>query len=301
LGGYTAFGQIPIDSTGSFIIGGIKQFVTIQSKNNTKPLLLFLHGGPGNSVIHYADKFTNKLKEHFIVVQWDQREAGQTFAMNHSPQPLTTTLFKNDTRELIDTLLRRFNQPKLFLAGHSWGTYLGFHIAINHPQLLYAYIPICPMVNQLESERIVLRLMREKALSAGNSEARQELDAVRIPFEDGEQLYFHRKWVLNYMGSKAKITKLRVVDWSKTWLLIFNDASIDNLFETALKFDCPIYFCVGRNDYQTNSSLTEKYYQAISAPRKALFWFERSAHSLPTTEPELLQDVIIKKILPSSR
>src|SRR5687767_2872960 len=217
--------------------------------------------------------------------------------MNHSPQPLTTTLFKNDTRELIDTLLKRFNQPKLFLAGHSWGSYLGFHIAIKYPHLLHAYIPICPMVNQLESERIILRLMKEKAIATGNGEARKELDGVKIPFENGEQLYFHRKWVLNYMGSKAKITKQQVLDWSKTWLTIFNDASKDNLFETAPKLDCPIYFCVGRKDYQTNSALTEKYYQAVSAPKKVLFWFEHSAHSLPTTEPQLLQDVIIQKIL----
>src|SRR5687767_15501579 len=87
---YSMFGQVPIDSTGTFIIGGIKQFVTVKSKNNTKPLLLFLHGGPGNSVIHYADKFTSKLKEHFIVIQWDQREAGRTLTLNRSPQPLTT-------------------------------------------------------------------------------------------------------------------------------------------------------------------------------------------------------------------
>jgi len=231
------------------------------------------------------------------VIQWDQREAGRTLTLNRSPQPLTTTLFKNDTRELIDTLLKRFNQPKLFLAGHSWGSYLGFHIAIKYPHLLHAYIPICPMVNQLESERIILRLMKEKAIATGNGEARKELDGVKIPFENGEQLYFHRKWVLNYMGSKAKITKQQVLDWSKTWLTIFNDASKDNLFETAPKLDCPIYFCVGRKDYQTNSALTEKYYQAVSAPKKVLFWFEHSAHSLPTTEPQLLQDVIIQKIL----
>jgi pimeloyl-ACP methyl ester carboxylesterase len=295
---HSIFSQVAVDSIGTFTIGGIKQFVSIKGKDNTKPLLLFLHGGPGNSVMPYADKFTGKLKEHFIVVQWDQREAGRTLALNASPQPLNVARFKNDTRELIDTLLNRFKKKKLFLAGHSWGTYLGFHIAINHPDLLYAYIPICPMVDQLESERIILGLMKDKAVSDNDHQAKKELDVVHIPFENGEQLFYHRKWVLKYMGSKAKITKQQVQGWSASWLSIFNDASKENLFVTAPKINCPVYFCVGRKDYQTNATITEKYFQFVSAPKKALFWFERSAHALPTTEPELLQDVIIKQILP---
>jgi hypothetical protein len=52
--------QTAIDSTGYLSIGGIEQFVSIKDKDNRNPLLLFLHGGPGNSVIHYAEKFTNK-------------------------------------------------------------------------------------------------------------------------------------------------------------------------------------------------------------------------------------------------
>ena len=159
---YKGVSQIPIDSSGVISIGGIKQFVSIKGNDNRNPLLLFLHGGPGNSVIHYAEKFTHKLQEHFIVIQWDQRNAGKTLSLNNSPQPLTVGLFENDTHQLIDTLLKRFHQPKLYLVGHSWGTFLGFYIARNYPDLLYAYIPICPMINQLESERVILESMKEK-------------------------------------------------------------------------------------------------------------------------------------------
>ena len=154
------------------------------------------------------------------------------------------------------------------------------------------------MIDQLESERIILGLMKDKAIVTNDHEAKKELDVIQIPFQTGEQLYFHRKWVLKYMGSKAKITKQQVQDWSATWLTTFNDASKENLFVTVPKLNCPVYFCVGRKDYQTNAAITEKYFQSVLAPKKALFWFERSAHSLPTTEPELLQDVIINQILP---
>jgi len=255
--------------------------------------LLFLHGGPGNSVIHYAEKFTHKLQEHFIVVQWDQRNVGKTLSLNKSPEPLTIALFERDTHQIIDSLLKRFHQPKLYLVGHSWGTFLGFYMAKNYPELLYAYIPICPMINQQESERITLAAMKDKASQAQNDGALRELSLVKIPFEDGEQLYFHRKWVLDYMGSKAKITKTQVQEWALMWLPLFNEASKDNLFESAPALRCPVYFFVGRKDVQTNSGITEKYYNILDAPKKQLYWFERSGHSLPSTEPDLLQEIII--------
>jgi pimeloyl-ACP methyl ester carboxylesterase len=173
-------------------------------------------------------------------------------------------------------------------------------MAKNYPELLYAYIPICPMINQLESERKILALMKERAQKNGNQIEVQELATVKVPFENGEQLFFHRKWLLNFMGSKAKITRNQVIEWSKTWLAIFNDASKENLLETAQTLRCPVYFFVGRKDYQTNSAITKAYYEQLRAPKKSLFWFEKSAHSVPTTEPELLQAIIIEKILPET-
>jgi pimeloyl-ACP methyl ester carboxylesterase len=298
--GKQTFAQAPIDSTGVITIGGIKQFVSIKGKDNSKPLLLFLHGGPGNSVISYAEKFTGKLQENFIVVQWDQRESGKTRALNKSPEPLTVALFEKDAYEMATSLLRRFHQPKLYLAGHSWGTVLGFYMAKNYPELLYAYIPICPMINQLESERKILAMMKERAQKYGNRIEVQELATVKVPFENGEQLFLHRKWLLNFVGSKTKITRNQVIEWSATWLALFNDASKENLLETAQTIRCPIYFFVGRKDYQTNSGITKAYYDQLKAPKKSLYWFEKSAHSVLTTEPELLQAIIIEKILPET-
>ncbi len=95
------------------------------------------------------------------------------------------------------------------------------------------------------------------------------------------------------MGSRAKITDKQVQEWATMWLPIFNEASKDNLIESAPALGCPVYFFVGRKDVQTNAGITEKYYNMLDAPKKELHWFERSGHSLPTTEPDLLQEIII--------
>lgn len=102
--------QRPIDTTEVLSIGGIQQYISVKGKDTSLPLLLFLHGGPGGSVMHYADKFTHRLQNHFVVIQWDQRQTGKTLALNPSPLPLTLEQFQRDTYEMIMALLAKFGR-----------------------------------------------------------------------------------------------------------------------------------------------------------------------------------------------
>ena len=40
----------------------------------------------------------------------------------------------------------------------------------------------------------------------------------------------------------------------------------------------PLYFFLGRHDYNAPVTLAEQYFRAIRAPEKKLIWFEHSAH-----------------------
>lgn len=293
---FSAFGS-SIDTSQSIEIGGIKQWIAIKGQDDSDPVLLFLHGGPGNSVMGYAEKFTTELQKHFVVVQWDQRESGKTAELNATNKPLSVELLSNDAIEVINHLRKRFSQDKIFLMGHSWGGFLALKIASEHPELLVASFAVSPMVHQLESERLSLQMMIDKATKEKNQEALKELQTVRVPFENGEQLYFHRSWLLKFAGRKSP-EKSFVETWAKKWLALFNEASAVNFFVTAPQINCPVYFFVGRKDYQTNFQLTDDYYKVLRGPTKGLYWFEDSAHSVPTSEPAKLQQVIITDVLP---
>ncbi len=292
--------QNAVDTTGVIPIGGIQQYLSIKGKDSSLPLLLFLHGGPGGSVMHYADRFTRKLQDHFLVVQWDQRETAETLRANPSNAPLSLKIFQDDCHEMVTKLLEKFGREKLYLVGHSWGTALGFHMARNYPHLLYAYIPIGAMVDQLQSERIAIEAMMGKAAKEHNKHALEELNKICVPFENGEQLYWHRKWLLAMSGSRKELSRDYVEEWASRWLHVFNEASKEDLVETTPAIGCPVYFFAGRTDYQTNSGLVEKYYHMLNAPQKGFYWFERSGHAIPTTEPQLLQSIIIDTILPAT-
>jgi len=302
-GCHTIQAQRSIDTAYAIKIGGIEQWVSIRGKDISHPLLLWLHGGPGSSAMQSAAKYTGKLQEQFLVVQWDQRETGKTNSLNKSDQPLTLRLFQNDTHDLIDSLLSQFQQKKLYLAGHSWGTALGFYIAGKFPELLYAYIAISPMVNQLESEQITLTMLKEDAMKNGNKKEMNQLSTVRIPFENGEQLYYDRKWLYAYNGQKFLAITFRekmVVVWASIWLQVFNEASKEDLFMKIPEINCPVYFFTGRKDFQTHFTVTQEYYNKLIAPKKQWYWFEKSGHMIPDTESDLMQDIIINRIYPET-
>jgi pimeloyl-ACP methyl ester carboxylesterase len=294
---------VKIDTTEVVKIGGINQFIKLQGTDETKPLLLFLHGGPGTSLIPVADAFTNKLKEHFVVIQWDQREAGETLKLNHSPEKLSLGLLQQDTGELIQYLLKKFNRKKLYLVSHSFGSMLGFNVADKHPELLYAFIPISAIVDQRKSEKLTMEMLNKWAGETANTDAVKELALVKIPFEKEDDLFYSQKWLFIHNGvefAKEDGFKTKYHDWLAVWFPMWKQAVTNNLFKTLPAVKCPVYFIEGIGDQQKSHYLVEEYYKSLKAPKKGFFWFEKSGHTIFNSEPDKLQQVIIEKILPET-
>ena len=67
-----------IDEATYVSIGGIEQWVTIRGEDRANPVLLFLHGGPGDVTSPWTFALFAPWEKHFTVVQWDQRGAGRT-------------------------------------------------------------------------------------------------------------------------------------------------------------------------------------------------------------------------------
>jgi len=67
-----------IDEAQHVAIGGIEQWVTIRGWDRDNPVLLFLHGGPGDVTSHWTFGLFAPWEKQFTVVQWDQRGAGKT-------------------------------------------------------------------------------------------------------------------------------------------------------------------------------------------------------------------------------
>ena len=191
--------------------------------------------------------------------------------------------------------MKELNQEKIYLLGSSWRNVLGFYIVKNHPELLYSYFAVNPVVSQLASEKELLKTL--KIHFKENSLATKELAMVNVPFKNNEDLFYLRKWLF-YKDGKKYVTsnnfKNGFLQWSKIWLPVWNEVMNINLPKTLKKVNCPIYFFVGKNDIQTSTKITKEYFERLKAPQKDLFLFENSAHQIHQDEPEKFQNTIIQ-------
>ena len=92
------------------------------------------------SAMYLAHEFQRPLKKEFVV-QWDRRGTGKSYRRDIS-QTLTSEQLIADTVELTNLLRARFRQDKIYLVGHSWGTYFGRLVIARHPELYRAYVGI---------------------------------------------------------------------------------------------------------------------------------------------------------------
>jgi len=280
-------------------IGGIQQCVLIRAKNTTNPILLFLHGGPGMPMMYLAHEFQRPLESNFLVVQWDRRGAGKTYSRNKpSEESMNVRQLINDTYELIDTLRNRYNQDKIILAGHSFGTYLGSIMVNERPDLFSSYISIGQVVDNEITEQLQEAFIREQAKLKGKNEVISELDQAVKPgfenylFEFGGELKNSKSFMpLIWAGLKAPEYELsEVLDVSEgssfSSLNMKYNVLSESIYHEIKEYKVPVYFFVGRWDYTTPHELISEYYQIVDAPKKEMVYFEDSAHFPFFEEPE---------------
>jgi proline iminopeptidase len=70
-----------IDESGFVRIGGIDQWIAIEGSNVRNPVLLYLHGRPGEAQSPFLGDFAAWQRD-FTVVNWDQRGADKTDEKN---------------------------------------------------------------------------------------------------------------------------------------------------------------------------------------------------------------------------
>ena len=70
----------PVNETGYVTVGGIRQWVTVEGQDCANPVVLIVHGGPGNPNTPFAHNLFGSWTKEFTIVQWDQRGSGKTYA-----------------------------------------------------------------------------------------------------------------------------------------------------------------------------------------------------------------------------
>jgi pimeloyl-ACP methyl ester carboxylesterase len=315
---YTINSATGIDEEAFVQIGGIQQWMTIRGQDRANPVLLLLHGGPGDVTNPWTFAMFAPWEEHFTVVQWDQRGAGKTFGRNGPAIGPTMTINRmvQDGIEVADYLRHHLNKKKIIVVAHSFGSVIGLAMVRARPDLFYAYVGTGQVADETRNYYAAYDALMQKARAVGNQEAIADLTRVGPPpYKSADGYRAQWKWANKFEGADvflySRLGLTLVAPGSSVRDLNMSDdgqaLSGDRLVSQAtsqtsaglgLDFAIPMFFFQGAEDFTTPTALAHQYLNALKAPQKAFVPIEGGGHFAVFMKPDLFLKELIARVRP---
>lgn len=310
-------------------LGGAEQGLLIRAADPDNPVLLYLSGGPGQSDLAFGRALLEPLVQDFVVVVWDQRGSGTSYAALDPTSDLTLGQAVADTIQLTDYLRERFDEAKIYLLGESWGSTLGVLAVDRRPDLFHAYIGSGQMVSQRETDRIIWRdllayaqetenwELYERVLTLGeppyrdtpwaNSFVMSHYGALETPYtppagylQRGESSGIGQFYGI--MGSEYsfidKANAIRgLVDMFS--LMYPQLQRID--FRTDVRaLDVPVYVLDGEHELRARRELALEWFEQLNAPLKQLVTYANAGHSVVFEQADAFHRLMVEDVVPTT-
>ncbi len=307
-----------IDEGQYVMIGGIEQWVTIRGYDRNNPVLLFVHGGPGDVTNPWTFAMFAPWEKQFTVVQWDERGAGRTLRKTGPIVAPTITVDRmvQDGVELSEYLRKHLAKDKIFIVCHSFGTLLGIGMARARPDLFYAYVGTGQVADETRNYFVAYDALLKKAQAVGNREAIDDLTRVGPPpYKSGEGYGVQRKWANAFEGADQFLPGtlgLTLVAPGNTVQDINDSADGQALSATrlvpqtrskgpkelGLQFSIPMFILQGSEDFTTPTALARQYEESIKAPQKAFVTINGGGHFAVFMHSDQFLNELVRRVRP---
>lgn len=292
-----------IEEAGFVQIGGIRQWVTVDGRDCANPVVLIVHGGPGNPNTPFAKTLFGDWTRDFTIVQWDQRGAGKTYAENKPAEGegLTMARLTQDGVEVARYATAHLSKRKVILMGGSWGSALAVNMAMAQPDLFSAYVGTAQLVNyQLDLQAGYAHTLA-LAKAAGDAESVTKLETMSPPPWTNPRNF----GILRRIGRRYEA--LASDPPPKGWFT-FGPGYDTPAYETdytagedysffefvgpagdgmgpkidlrklGTRFAMPVYLLQGEADLVTPPEVSKAYFDDLTAPRKVFVPLARTGH-----------------------
>ena len=282
------------------LVGGIEHYLLHYRSKPEDPVLLFIHGGPGQSESFFAFVVEEYEERDYNIVYYDQRGAGKTWLRNKKSKP-DTEILKRDLLEIVLYLKKQYGKDKIGILGHSWGSVLGSMFALEHPEHTLCYIGCGQVVDIMENERTGYAILKAAIEKGGNKKDRRKLEKI------GEYPTGHFDW--NTYRKMGQIRSLQgkyglaqdftgaVIDlWRRSPVMgirdllpfitgmlvnmqLMRELMCFDLRKSGSCYQVPIYYVLGENDSQTPIEISMRYFEEVQAPGKKLYLISNAGHA----------------------
>lgn len=283
-------------------VGGIEQWVTIRGDDDTKPVLLLIHGGPGDVQSPFVSVYA-PYEHDFVLAQWDQRGAGRTFAKNGAAGVSRARLVA-DGLDLAQQMKQRFGNRKLLVFGHSWGSLIATEMVQQRPELFAAYVGTGQVTAWAGVVQFQFDFLKRRYRETGDTQALAALDAVGTPDPKNAKEYFgwsrpiRRFLPAADIGWFTRMEKEALANGeTEATLKVIGDGMMASgsalpfadMAGVSTRFAVPYYVIQGRDDLFSPTPLAEAYFANVQAPAKRLVIIEGAGHfALATHQAEVI-------------
>jgi len=302
-------------------LGGIDQWINIRGENRANPVLLVVHGGPGEAQWPQSEIY-RPWEKLFTVVQWDQRGAGHTFGRYGTNTPdVTLGRISNDGVELAEYLCRELGKKKIIVLGHSWGSLVATRMVQMRPDLFAAYVGTGQAASWMAMINVQYDLLLAKAHRDGNQAAVKELEGTGRPGPTNADHWsflgkydFRSLWAssdqewLRHLRSQAAEFEAREPEQFKN-LEDGMEFSAEHVVPDQIATDLPktacdihtAYFVIqGQDDVITPTQVAIDYFKCVKAPKKELILIPNAGHFAFMTASDKFLEALTTKVRPAA-
>lgn len=287
-------------------INGIPQYLLTRGENQDNPVVLVLHGGPATPTSAISYYYQHDLEDEYTFVNWDQRGSGRTYyASPIAGQDVTTEHLLADIDVIVERLQNEYNEDKIIILSHSWGSILGNLYTQDYPEKVNRHIAVGQYINS-QDDKVAADFASELAMKSGDEESvaaiNQAVEKLQSEPMSLENLSALREQTDKYLPNGESMNVFQ-----QFWLALTSpDVGIDDvkyyytlitqpdeilqeqtgLIDTmstfdaynSMRFEVPYYFISGDEDWVTPYTLVEDYAAEITAPDVDFVEIPQSGH-----------------------
>lgn len=293
----------------------------IWGDSEENPIIIFVHGGPGNPIRHKIKKYFLELKDEFTLVCYDQRGVAGSASAALSLDQITLDNLVDDLLVFADYLKNNSSASRIYLICESFGSLIGTLALKKRPELFSGYIAFGQFVSSFEAAKYQKAELEKILIKNRDYRVKEFLDT--LPFDKNvewsdEQAGLFSKYLYElvdngrqnnwkkevykpimrsceYKGSEKKSWKNSNESYRNKLLKPWYDISNLEIAE-----EVPYFVFNGEYDFATPSPLAKEFVKKRVTNRDHKFiLFENCAHSCAFEQPARFMVLVRKYFSPN--
>ena len=238
--------------------------------------------------------------------------------MSYTKEKVTIEILLKDLKAIVEFLREKYHQNRIFIAGHSWGAYLGLRFVSIHPEYVRYYIGTGQGISSFVDEIDKFIFVKEQAKKRNDKKVLSKLNYFGEPVgysyqhDDFAAKRFIGNMIHRYGGYISENNDFSIAKYFAPYFKVYglniikvlkgvfkSSASLNDEMNEKDSISCiteifvPILLISGESDMICPVPATQRWFDKLKAPKKDYVKIENAAHMVNFEQPREWNKLII--------